>query len=429
MVDTIYALATPQGRAGVAVVRISGPDAFTSLNSLCNDIRIKPRKTILCDLYTKEGLHIDRALVLPFKGPHSFTGEDVVELHLHGSIAVIQKTIETLSKIANFRQALPGEFTRRAFSNEKLDLAEIEGLADLIEAETEAQRVQALKVLSGKLGERAQEWRSMIIKAMALIEVTIDFADEDVPTDVSEDVILILTNIINDLSFESTGINVAERIRVGFEVAIVGKPNVGKSTLLNTLAGREAAITSEQAGTTRDIIEVKMDLDGLPVTMLDTAGLRETNNFIETKGIRKAIERANSSDLVIVLTDDGKKPPEIKNPNILTFISKCDNGDMENGLSAVTGFGIDNMIDTVKKELRNNVQNQGVATRFRHKEAIDRSINKLTKAKKFVTDGPGFYDLAAEELRQTAYTLDELFGKVDVEKVLDEIFSSFCLGK
>ena len=429
MVDTIYALATPQGRAGVAIVRISGPDAFMSLHSMCNDSKIKPRKTILCDLYTQEGLHLDKALVLPFKGPHSFTGEDVVELHLHGSIAVIQKTLETLSKITNFRQALPGEFTRRAFSNEKLDLAEIEGLADLIEAETEAQRVQALKVLSGKLGERAQEWRSMIIKAMALIEVTIDFADEDVPTDVSEDVILILTNIINDLSFESTGINVAERIRVGFEVAIVGKPNVGKSTLLNTLAGREAAITSEHAGTTRDIIEVKMDLDGLPVTMLDTAGLRETNNFIETKGIRKAIERANSSDLVIVLTDDGKKPPEIKNPNILTFISKCDNGDMENGLSAVTGFGIDNMIDTVKKELRNNVQNQGVATRFRHKEAIDRSINKLTNAKKFVTDGPGFYDLAAEELRQTAYTLDELFGKVDVEKVLDEIFSSFCLGK
>ena len=429
MVDTIYALATPLGRAGVAVVRVSGPDAFMSLHSLCNDIRIKPRKTILCDLYTQEGLHLDKALVLPFKGPHSFTGEDVVELHLHGSIAVIQKTLETLSKITNFRQALPGEFTRRAFSNEKLDLAEIEGLADLIEAETEAQRVQALKVLSGKLGERAQEWRSMIIKAMALIEVTIDFSDEDVPTDVSKDVILILTNIINDLSFESTGINVAERIRVGFEVAIVGKPNVGKSTLLNTLAGREAAITSEHAGTTRDIIEVKMDLDGLPVTMLDTAGLRETNNSIETKGIRKAIERANSSDLVIVLTDDGKKPPEIKNPNILTFISKCDNGDMGNGLSAVTGFGIDNMIKSIKKELRNNVQNQGVATRFRHKEAIDRSINKLTNAKKFVTDGPGFYDLAAEELRQTAYTLDELFGKVDVEKVLDEIFSSFCLGK
>ena len=429
MVDTIYALATPLGRAGVAVVRVSGPDAFMSLHSLCNDIRIKPRKTILCDLYTQEGLHLDKALVLPFKGPHSFTGEDVVELHLHGSIAVIQKTLETLSKITNFRQALPGEFTRRAFSNEKLDLAEIEGLADLIEAETEAQRVQALKVLSGKLGERAQEWRSMIIKAMALIEVTIDFSDEDVPTDVSKDVILILTNIINDLSFESTGINVAERIRVGFEVAILGKPNVGKSTLLNTLAGREAAITSEHAGTTRDIIEVKMDLDGLPVTMLDTAGLRETNNSIETKGIRKAIERANSSDLVIVLTDDGKKPPEIKNPNILTFISKCDNGDMGNGLSAVTGFGIDNMIKSIKKELRNNVQNQGVATRFRHKEAIDRSINKLTNAKKFVTDGPGFYDLAAEELRQTAYTLDELFGKVDVEKVLDEIFSSFCLGK
>ena len=205
MVDTIYALATPQGRAGVAVVRISGPEAFMSLNSLCNSIRVKPRKTVLCDLYTEDGFHLDRALVIPFKGPHSFTGEDVVELHLHGSIAVIQKTLVSLSKIANFRQALPGEFTRRAFSNEKLDLVEIEGLADLIEAETEAQRIQALKVLSGKLGERAQEWRSMIIKAMALIEVTIDFADEEVPTDVSKEVISILNNIIKDYEITTAG--------------------------------------------------------------------------------------------------------------------------------------------------------------------------------------------------------------------------------
>ena len=429
MVDTIYALATPQGRAGVAVVRISGPEAFMSLNSLCKGIRIKPRKTVLCDLYTEDGLHLDRALVIPFKGPHSFTGEDVVELHLHGSIAVIQKTLVSLSKIANFRQALPGEFTRRAFSNEKLDLVEIEGLADLIEAETEAQRLQALKVLSGKLGERAQEWRSMIIKAMALIEVTIDFADEEVPTDVSKEVLSILDNIIKDLDVESTGINVAERIRSGFEVAIVGKPNVGKSTLLNALAGREAAITSEQAGTTRDIIEVRMDLDGLPVTILDTAGLRDTNNLIETEGIHRAIERANTSDLVIVLTEDGKRLPEIKNSNTLHFISKCDEGTLNNGLSAVTGFGLDNLINSIKNKLGNNVQNQGIATRFRHKEAIDRSIEKLKEAKKFVSDGPAFYDLAAEELRQTAYTLDELFGKVDVEKILDKIFSSFCLGK
>ncbi len=429
MVDTIYALATPQGRAGVAVIRISGPEAFMSLNSLCKGIRIKPRKTVLCDLYTEDGLHLDRALVIPFKGPHSFTGEDVVELHLHGSIAVIQKTLVSLSKIANFRQALPGEFTRRAFSNEKLDLVEIEGLADLIEAETEAQRLQALKVLSGKLGERAQKWRSMIIKAMALIEVTIDFADEEVPTDVSKEVLSILDNIIKDLDLESTGINAAERIRSGFEVAIVGKPNVGKSTLLNALAGREAAITSEQAGTTRDIIEVRMDLDGLPVTILDTAGLRDTNNLIETEGIHRAIERANTSDLVIVLSEDGKGLPDINNPNTLQFISKCDEGSLKNGISAVTGFGLDNLINSIKNKLGNNVQNQGIATRFRHKEAIDRSIEKLKEAKKFVSDGPAFYDLAAEELRQTAYTLDELFGKVDVEKILDKIFSSFCLGK
>jgi tRNA modification GTPase len=429
MADTIYALATSQGRAGVAVVRISGPEAFTSLKSLCINFNISPRKSKLCDLYTDEGLHLDRALVIPFKGPQSFTGEDVVELHLHGSIAVIQKTLETLSKLPNLRQALPGEFTRRAFTNEKLDLAEIEGLADLIEAETEAQRIQALQVLSGKLGQRVQEWRSMIIKAMAFIEVTIDFADEEVPTDISKDVLLILTNIIKDLEYESESTKVAERIRSGFEVAIVGKPNVGKSSLLNALSGREAALTSEEAGTTRDIIEVRMDLGGLPVTMMDTAGLRDTDNLIENKGISKAIEKANSADLVIVLTEDGEIPIEIQNSSVLKFVSKCDDGELADGVSAFTGYGLDNMISSIKRKLEKRVQNQGLATRYRHREAIDSAVNKIQMAKKFVKDGPSFYDLAAEELRQTTYTLDELFGKVDVENVLDEIFSSFCLGK
>ena len=429
MADTIYALATSQGRAGVAVVRISGPEAFTSLKSLCINFNISPRKSKLCDLYTDEGLHLDRALVIPFKGPQSFTGEDVVELHLHGSIAVIQKTLETLSKLPNLRQALPGEFTRRAFTNEKLDLAEIEGLADLIEAETEAQRVQALQVLSGKLGQRVQEWRSMIIKAMAFIEVTIDFADEEIPTDVSKDVLLILSNVINDLLGESESTKVAERIRSGFEVAIVGKPNVGKSSLLNALSGREAALTSEEAGTTRDIIEVRMDLGGLPVTMMDTAGLRDTDNLIENKGISKAIEKANSADLVIVLTEDGEIPIEIQNSSVLKFVSKCDDGELADGVSAFTGYGLDNMISSIKRKLEKRVQNQGLATRYRHREAIDSAVNKIQMAKKFVKDGPSFYDLAAEELRQTTYTLDELFGKVDVENVLDEIFSSFCLGK
>ena len=429
MADTIYALATSQGRAGVAVVRISGPEAFTSLKSLCINFNISPRKSKLCDLYTDEGLHLDRALVIPFKGPQSFTGEDVVELHLHGSIAVIQKTLETLSKLPNLRQALPGEFTRRAFTNEKLDLAEIEGLADLIEAETEVQRVQALQVLSGKLGQRVQEWRSMIIKAMAFIEVTIDFADEEVPTDISKDVLLILTNIIKDLEYESESTKVAERIRSGFEVAIVGKPNVGKSSLLNALSGREAALTSEEAGTTRDIIEVRMDLGGLPVTMMDTAGLRDTDNLIENKGISKAIEKANSADLVIVLTEDGEIPIEIQNSSVLKFVSKCDDGELADGVSAFTGYGLDNMISSIKRKLEKRVQNQGLATRYRHREAIDSAVNKIQMAKKFVKDGPSFYDLAAEELRQTTYTLDELFGKVDVENVLDEIFSSFCLGK
>ena len=199
--------------------------------------------------------------------------------------------------------------------------------------------------------------------------------------------------------------------------------------MLNALSGREAALTSEEAGTTRDIIEVRMDLGGLPVTMMDTAGLRDTDNLIENKGISKAIEKANSADLVIVLTEDGEIPIEIQNSSVLKFVSKCDDGELADGVSAFTGYGLDNMISSIKRKLEKRVQNQGLATRYRHREAIDSAVNKIQMAKKFVKDGPSFYDLAAEELRQTTYTLDELFGKVDVENVLDEIFSSFCLGK
>jgi len=300
--DTIYAVATARGKAGLATIRISGPRAHHACFVLAGDLP-QARYAALRRLTGADGVFLDQALVLVFAGPASFTGEDVVELHLHGSIATTNAVLAALSDIDGLRAALPGEFTRRALENDCLDLAQVEGLSDLIEAETEAQRRQALRVLSGALGAKAEGWRTDLIRAASLLEATIDFADEEVPVDVTPEVSDLLGGVLAELKAESKGALVSERIRDGFEVAIVGPPNVGKSTLLNALAGREAAITSEVAGTTRDVIEVRMDLAGLPVTFLDTAGLRETKDAVEAIGVARALDRAVSADLRVVLTD------------------------------------------------------------------------------------------------------------------------------
>jgi len=427
--DTIYALATAQGRAGVAVVRISGPQAHEACIHLCGDLP-EPRRSALRVLTGADGVKLDEALVLVFPHGGSFSGEAVVELHLHGSTAVIAAVLRELSALPGLRAAEAGEFTRRALENGRLDLAQVEGLADLIDAETEAQRRQALRVLSGDLGRLAEGWRRDLIRAAALLEATIDFVDEDVPVDVTPEVSDLLHSVQADLRRQSAGVATAERIRTGFEVAIVGAPNVGKSTLLNALAGREAAITSEYAGTTRDVIEVRMDLGGIPVTLLDTAGLRETSDVVEGIGITRARERAALADLRVFLIDGEDQPDLSPEPEDIVVRAKADLlQDKAGAVSGISGEGIESLVGEITSRLSGRLSGLGIATRERHRVAMLRAVSALDDAARHLLLGPVAYELTAEELRQAIRALESLVGRVDVENLLDEIFSSFCVGK
>lgn len=425
--DTIFALATAQGRAGVAIVRISGPDAVLAAGSLCDDV---PIRRGLRKLYDLAGELLDEALILRFAKGQSFTGEDVVELQLHGSPAVLNAVLRCLSDMPQLRHADAGEFTRRALENGRLNLAEVEGLADLIDAETESQRKQAVRVFSGALGALAESWRTRLIRAAALLEATIDFADEEVPVDVSPEVKTLLSGVRSEMAKEAEGVRVAERVRDGFEVAIIGAPNVGKSTLLNRLAGRDVAITSEVAGTTRDVIEVRMDLDGLPVTLLDTAGVRDTDDVVEGLGVARAKERAERADYRIHLVIDGAEVSDEFAPDDVFVQAKADiySSDML-AISGKTGEGIDRLIDHVSQRLQEKVGQIGIAMRERHRVAMLRGISYLDDAARALERPDAMTDLVAEDLRSAIRAVDSIVGRVDVEHVLDEIFSSFCIGK
>lgn len=425
--DTIFALASARGKSGIAVVRISGPDAFRAISELTT-LPGTARTAALRTLRAGD-LVLDEALVLTFPGPQSFTGEDVAELHLHGATATINAVLRALSDLSGLRQAEAGEFTRRALENERLDLAQVEGLSDLIEAETEAQRRQALRVLSGALGEMAEGWRSQLIRAAALLEATIDFADEEVPVDVFPEVTALLDSVLADLAREIAGVSVSERIREGFEAAIVGPPNVGKSSLLNALAGRDAAITSDVAGTTRDVIEVHMDLKGLPVTFLDTAGLRATEDHVESLGIERARQRAEAADLRIILLSELDETPSVEAlGDDIVLVTKADLNDAGD-VSSVTGAGIDNLVERVASIFATRASDSGIAIRDRHRAAMQTASDALCHAKIQMTIAPELAEIVAEDLRTAVRALDALVGRVDVEHILDEIFSSFCIGK
>ncbi len=427
--DTIYALASGQGKCGISIVRISGPQAFFVGKALCK-ICLKPRKATFTKMWDNSGEVIDEGLAVFFEGPASFTGEDVLELHIHGSSAVLDSINCALSRMVSLRMAEPGEFTRRALMNNKLDLAQVEGLKDLIDSETEAQRKQAQRVLSGQLGLKVEEWRSCLVKAIAFLEVMIDFSDEEVPSNVFPEVLRLLSMVKSDLKDELDGVGVAERVRKGFEVALVGLPNVGKSSLLNRLAGREVAITSEIEGTTRDIVEVSMDLNGIPVNFLDTAGLRDSKDPIERQGIEKAKIRSAEADIVVILTNDGMLPADIQeDEKTLVVYTKGDLTGIEGAVSSKTGEGLQLLVSELSRLLKNKMSTIGVATRNRHNVAISRAISNIDQAIEKIDSGWAVDEFVAEDIRSAVSVLEALVGKVGVEDVLDEIFSNFCLGK
>lgn len=426
--DTIFALASAPGKAGVSVLRVSGPRAAQSALSLAGVVP-EPRVASLRKLRDQSGAVLDEALVLFFPAGASFTGEDVIEFQIHGSISVVQALLTELRQMEGFRLAEAGEFTRRAMDNGRMDLTQVEALSDLIEAETEAQRQLALSVLSGNLSTKVEAWRAGLVRAAALLEATIDFADEDVPVDVTEEVQELLQVVSDGMSHELRGFEASERVRSGFEIAIVGPPNAGKSTLLNYLAGREAAITSEIAGTTRDVIEVRMNIGGFSVTLLDTAGIRQSNDVLEQIGIERALDRARKADIRLHLVlDDGETEIDPVAGDIVCF-AKMDDPGVAFGVSGKTGNGVADILDRIQKELSNRVQGSGLISRERQKIALTEGADALEKAFTLLPNGLENYDLIAEELRSSARSLEVLLGRIDVENLLDEIFLNFCVGK
>ncbi|WP_347138226.1 tRNA uridine-5-carboxymethylaminomethyl(34) synthesis GTPase MnmE [Paracoccus sp. SSK6] len=420
--NLIFAEATPSGRGGVSVIRISGEGARATAERLAGPLA-KPRHAYLREI--RDGIEIlDRALIMWFEAGRSFTGEEVVEIHLHGAPVIVRRLSQLLTS-QGLRLAEAGEFTRRAFLNGKMDLSEVEGLGDLLVAETESQRLVALRMSNGELARKADMWRSLLIRAGALVESSIDFADEEVPEDVPPEVFGLLETFKQELDIQISGYAAAERIRNGFEVAIIGPPNAGKSSLLNRIARRQVALVSDVAGTTRDIIELRLDLRGLAVTLLDTAGLREAKDSIEVLGIDRARERAAAADLRLHLSPEGARDDSLWQPGDLIVASKSDLSSPKTGLavSTVTGEGLDLLLDTLHGSL---IQKTAGAALVSH----ERQLNALLEAKAALSNLQSISpELIAEAIRQAAVSLDRLLGRIAAEEYLDVIFASFCIGK
>lgn len=434
--ETIYALSTAPGRAGVAVIRVSGAAARDAVARLTDAAPPRPREATLRRFRDPStGDALDRGLVLFFESPHSFTGEDVAEFHIHGGRAVVAAMLRALAHMAPLRAALPGEFTRRAFENGKLDLTAVEGLADLIDAEIEAQRVQALRQMEGALGHLYEGWRARLMRALAYAEAEIDFPDEEVPGDLIAKLGPEIGALSSEIAVHLDDGGKGERLRDGVEVAIVGLPNAGKSSLLNRLAGRDAAIVSDEAGTTRDVLEVRLDLGGVPVTLADTAGLREAIGAIEQEGVRRALARAEKADIRIVVAAPGEggdfalaREGDLRVMNKMDLGGKAD-GDVI-GVSALTGDGLDALEAALREKVgaAYEAHEHPLITRARHREGLAACAASLARASEALEAGRDA-ELIAEDLRLAARALGRITGRVDVEDLLDVIFRDFCIGK
>ncbi|MGY6548188.1 MAG: tRNA uridine-5-carboxymethylaminomethyl(34) synthesis GTPase MnmE [Roseinatronobacter sp.] len=427
--DTIFALASARGKSGVAVLRLSGPRAHDVARAMAGTLP-PVRQTGLRHFRARDGTRLDQGLLVIFDEGASFTGERVAEFMVHGSLATLSAIERCFAEDHGLRLADPGEFTRRALQNGVLDLTQVEGLGDLLDAETESQRKQALRVLDGAIGALVTQWRGYLLRAAALVEVSIDFVEEDVGN-FDEEILAALQHVATDLAREIAGQGARERVQTGFEVALVGSVNAGKSTLLNALAGREAAITSDVAGTTRDVIEVRMDIAGFAVTLLDTAGLRATDERVESIGIARGQKRAEQADLRIILCDGPDAPPpvDVRPTDIVTW-SKADLApDPSGGISGKTGQGLDRLLDQIAERLSKRVAADGVTVRRRHLQAMQSAQIPLAQAIEKLRGGMYIHELVAADIRQTITALDSLIGKIDVEDLLGDIFASFCIGK
>lgn len=442
-VATIFALSSAPGRSGVAIIRVSGPAAGMVLNVMARP-RPKPRlaagRRILHPATAEE---LDRGIVIWFPAPKSFTGEDVAELQVHGGRAVIKAVLQSLGEVPGCRMAEPGEFARRAFANGKLDLTEAEGLADLIDAETEAQRRQALRQAGGALSSTYESWRMMLIEAQALVEASLDFSDEvDVGASVLGEARSAVDAVARAMRHHLDDGHRGEILRAGFHIVLAGPPNVGKSSLMNALARRDVAIVSEEAGTTRDVIEIHLDLSGLPVIVSDTAGIREPSAPIEREGIRRTLDRARDADLILWVIDAHDPtialPPELRDSadRVLQVLNKADlvtgatsaiMPDDMIAVSALTGAGLDGLVarlaDIASERMAPN--DEPVITQERYRRHVSDALVALDA---FLA-GEADDVLRAEDLRLAAHALGRITGRIDVEDVLDQVFQRFCIGK
>ncbi len=443
---TIFALSSGRGRAGVSVIRVSGEESEKAISVMTKNENLpSPRVASLSWFYDPDtGERIDQGLVIYFPAPNSFTGEDVAEFHIHGGHAVVPGFLEALSKIDGLRSAEAGEFTRRAFDNGKMDLTAAEGLADLINAETRGQQRQALRQMGGELAKIYENWREEIVSAMAYLEADIDFSDEEIPDDVTARIRPIVEKLRNAIAEHLDDASRGERLRHGLQVVILGAPNAGKSTLLNYLSKRDVAIVSDIAGTTRDVLEVHLDISGFPVTVIDTAGIRESSDVIEAEGVRRAEQRAHDADLKILLIDgsnseeiDQKMLAHVDN-NTMILWNKSDLGvSEENGIKGAIGHwsvsltteeGLSELMTAFESEVEKRMEltDTPSLTRTRHRANLTLALEHLDR---YLEADHFELELLSEDLRMAARNIGKITGLVDVEDILEKIFKEFCIGK